>query len=100
MPEFLVQRNEDVRDAQFDPEVATDRMSDRILPLEAELEIGGDRNTRTWIVRIPVRAERVMVRRPVVLRERIAVHVEPVDESVVVESDLRQERLHVEVDRS
>jgi hypothetical protein len=69
-------------------------------PLPLEAARGSDRglgNLTTWTVRLPVRAERITVRKPVVLREEVLIHAAPAERSVLVESETRHERLRLKV---
>jgi stress response protein YsnF len=70
---------------------------ERTLPLEAIREPIGTEPVRTWVVRLPVRAERITIAKPVVVREEVVVRAQPADHSIAIESDVRREVLRVEL---
>jgi stress response protein YsnF len=71
--------------------------SRQTLALEAMREPDGFGGTRTWTIRLPVRAERIAIEKSVVVREEIVVHARPADRSVLIQSDTRREVLRLEL---
>jgi uncharacterized protein DUF2382 len=76
------------------PNVAELRWSGRPLPLEANVES----SSRGWTIRLPVRAEYIMVdKRPVVVEE-VVVRRRPLEDAARVGDTVRRERLRVETE--
>jgi len=64
------------------------------LPLEAD----GRRTADGWLIRLPVRAEHVIVTREPFVRERVVLRKRMLDEVEHVEEIVRRERLRVELE--
>ena len=63
----------------------------RRLPLDA----ARSRSGQGWVIRLPVRAEEVMVTKEVVVRERVVLRRRELDDVARVEATVRRERLQV-----
>jgi Domain of unknown function (DUF2382) len=63
----------------------------RRLPLGA----ARSRSGQGWVIRLPVRAEEVMVTKEVVVRERVVLRRRELDDVARVEATVRRERLQV-----
>lgn len=86
------QRNASVPDPETGTAVEATR---RGLPLNATREARGIATARTWTVRLPVRAERVIVTKPVVVSESVTIDVHPTTETVTLSDGIRREELHI-----
>jgi len=69
----------------------------RPLPLSAQWGATSPGPSRTWTVRLPVRAEQVIVGKQVVVAEEVRLRVDTTQRTMVVERPVRRERLRVEV---
>ena len=65
----------------------------RRLPLGA----ARSRSGQGWVIRLPVRAEEVMVTKEVVVRERVVLRRRELDDVARVEATVRRERLQVAI---
>jgi len=77
-----------------DRATSTARRAADLLPLES----GAVPWERGWVVRLPVRAERILVRKQVVVHERVAVRRRQIAHLARLESNVRKEQLEVEID--
>jgi hypothetical protein len=66
----------------------------QLLPLEAAIE----RSPRGWVIRLPVRAEELVVEKQWVVAEEVVVRTRPVEEVVEVDETVRREELKIEAD--
>ena len=67
------------------------------LPLEGKPQFIGEGTARRWTLRLPVRMERVVVEKQVVVVEEVALRVRQVEEVQHFEGMLARERLRVDV---
>ena len=82
--------------ARGDRATSTVRRAADLLPLES----GAVPWERGWVVRLPVRAERILVRKQVVVHERVVVRRRQIEDLTRVDANVRREQLEVEVDRA
>ena len=66
-----------------------------VLPLGARPSRVGAASDRVWVLRLPVRAERVVVEKQVVVAEEVALRVRQVEEVQHVEDTVAREHLRV-----
>jgi hypothetical protein len=67
----------------------------RLLRLEASVPQPAERD---WVVRLPVRAEHVEIKKRAVVYERVAIRKRAVDDVTRVADDVRREELKVDAD--
>ena len=68
--------------------------SDAALPLESHM-VGSERG---WVMRLPVRAEQIMIAKQTVVHERVIVRRRQVQDRVRMDATTRREQLQLEVE--